>query len=432
MFFGTMSCWFLFSWSPIVVAMSVVSMLAFCFLKLNFSVSVMNSIMMNSSISNLLVFLSVLLCFLSIISTSEEKNSLYLFMICSLGVILVLVFSSLNVFWFYIFFEASLIPTLILIVSWGYQPERLQAGSYMMLYTVTASLPLLILLFSRCYLIGTSTFLLVTQSNLILFSILSLAAYGAFLVKLPMYSFHLWLPKAHVEAPLAGSMILAGILLKLGGYGLIQMNKMFNIGGNETIGFLMVSISMWGGLLATLMCLRQVDMKALVAYSSVGHMGLVSSGILLDRSWGVTSATVTMLAHGLSSSALFCLAYYTYQKVHSRSLPYLGGFIVAFPILSMFWFFFGCVNMAAPPSLNLMGELMVVPSLWSAHLSFILIMGLMVFFSAAYNMYLYASINHGGMSTSMVSSYPMLRSEIFSLVLHIFPLLILFKASVLM
>nr|YP_004935115.1 NADH dehydrogenase subunit 4 [Trimusculus reticulatus]AEQ93938.1 NADH dehydrogenase subunit 4 [Trimusculus reticulatus] len=416
-------------WGVSSISFGVVTILAIFLLNQSFSMS-FNYVFMSSNISNLMVFLSILLCFLSVLSTPEEKSSSYLFWIGALGVVLIAAFSSPNIIFFYVFFEASLIPTLVLIIGWGYQPERLQAGSYMMLYTVAASLPLLVILVWRCFSVSSSCLPMLMLMEFQAPAFLMLVIYGAFLVKLPMYSFHLWLPKAHVEAPLAGSMILAGILLKLGGYGLMQMNKSFSLGGFGAPAAFVIGVSMWGGFIATLMCLRQIDMKALVAYSSVGHMGIVSAGVLLDRSWGMTSALITMLAHGLSSSALFCLAYFTYKKAHTRGLPYLGGFLTVYPILSLFWFIFCCINMAAPPTINLLGELTIVPALWSSSGLLVLVMGLLVFFSAAYNMYLYTSINHGGGSKFNTSSTPMQGFEMVSMAAHLAPLLILFKSQI--
>nr|YP_010574508.1 NADH dehydrogenase subunit 4 [Peronia verruculata]UZH97762.1 NADH dehydrogenase subunit 4 [Peronia verruculata] len=424
---GASVCCILSFWGATVAGFGLISMMSLTLLNQSFSSS-SNLIFTEGSISYLMVFLSLLLCFLSTISTPSEKDNKYLFWIGSLGLILSVAFSVGNILVFYVFFEASLIPTLMLIIGWGYQPERLQAGTYMMVYTVTASLPLLALLVYR-YLDCASGAISIVETVSFNGGVLALVAYGAFLVKLPMYSFHLWLPKAHVEAPLAGSMILAGILLKLGGYGIFLMNKCFSLGGDSSYIYFLVCLSMWGGLIATLMCLRQVDMKALVAYSSVGHMGIVAAGFMLDRSYGVTSATVTMLAHGLSSSALFGLAYFTYEKIHSRNLPYLGGFLALYPILSLFWFIFCCINMAAPPTLNLLGELLIVPCLWSVQMGLVVVMALLVFFSAAYNMYLYTSINHGSASSFSSSASPLRSFEMLSLVAHLAPLMFLLKAQ---
>jgi NADH-ubiquinone oxidoreductase chain 4 len=145
----------------------------------------------------------------------------------------------------------------------------------------------------------------------------------------------LWLPKAHVEAPLAGSIILAGVLLKLGGYGLVIMGNTFSIRRINLVSVIIYSLSIWGAVLSSLICLRQVDVKAIVAYSSVGHMRVVVLGTLYNNTSSVFAATLTIFAHAFSSSALFCLAYYRYEKISSRSIIYIKGFLTIFPILSL-------------------------------------------------------------------------------------------------
>nr|YP_010853506.1 NADH dehydrogenase subunit 4 [Tritonia iocasica]WGM82633.1 NADH dehydrogenase subunit 4 [Tritonia iocasica] len=402
----------------------------FCVFSLNnyFSLD-LDTLFCSTSVSSLMVLLSCLLCYLSLVSSWEYGNSSpFNLSILILSIVLVLAFSSSSILSFYIFFEVSLIPTLVLIVGWGYQPERLQAGSYMMMYTVSASLPLLVLILYNSSKVGTTELSLMNISSEPLSGLVLLGVLGAFLVKLPMYGVHLWLPKAHVEAPLAGSMILAGILLKLGGFGIYQMKFGFNL-YLDSFSLIMVSLSLWGGLLASLMCLRQMDVKSFVAYSSVGHMSIVIGGLVLDSSWGIFSAVVTMMAHGFSSSAMFCLAYYSYKKSFTRNIPYMKGMLQVFPILSLWWFLFCCINMACPPTLNLMGEMSVVPILWSTSVVFSIIMGLMVFFSAAYNMYLYSSLNHGSFFSYIFPGETMKSSMFISLLGHFMPLALVLKSN---
>nr|YP_009628536.1 NADH dehydrogenase subunit 4 [Bullacta caurina]QBX88150.1 NADH dehydrogenase subunit 4 [Bullacta caurina] len=424
------SCVFFYLWEVASTCFLLASFLSLGLLCQNFSVN-QDMIFWGNYLSNLLIFLSVVLCFLCLITTPYEKSGTYVINLFMLSIFLSLSFSMSNMILFYVFFEASLIPTLLLIIGWGYQPERLQAGTYMMLYTVGASLPLFILLIWRCMSSGTMDMCIQSSLPVSLPLILVIFLYGAFLVKLPMYSVHLWLPKAHVEAPLVGSMILAGILLKLGGYGIFLMNKSFSM-TPSIVGLVVVGVSIWGGLLVSFMCLRQVDIKALVAYSSVSHMGIVSSGLILNNTWGVTSAVITMLAHGFSSSALFCLAYFSYSKSHTRNIPYMKGLLQLYPILSLRWFIFCCINMAAPPTLNLVGELFISVALWKISWPIAVVMGLMVFLSAAYNMYLYTSINHGFHSNYLSGGSPLLSYENLSLVLHLMPLLFLIKGSLLL
>nr|YP_002727985.1 NADH dehydrogenase subunit 4 [Pyramidella dolabrata]ACE62853.1 NADH dehydrogenase subunit 4 [Pyramidella dolabrata] len=426
--FLVFSCAFIsYCWVSSVLSLLIASLVSLFLLNQVFSGSY-NLLFSTSTLSLLMVLLSVLLCFLSVISTPSVKSPMYITWIVLLGFILVLTFTMGNVLLFYIFFEIALIPTLLLIIGWGYQPERLQAGTYMMLYTVTASLPLLVMILWRCISSGTYSLFILNNVNFSFFyPVMVMVVFGAFLVKLPMYTVHLWLPKAHVEAPLAGSMILAGILLKLGGFGITRMALCFSLSACTSWSFFLVSLSIWGALLATLMCIRQTDMKALVAYSSVGHMGIVAAGYILDRCWGYLSATVTMVAHGMSSSALFCLTYFTYEKIHSRSLAYSSGMLVAFPALALLWFLFTIINMAAPGTLNLLGELFIVPCLYSVSSPLVVIMGFMVFLSAVYNMYLYTSICHGQFSSSVSSSSPLRNFEKVSLVAHLLVLMFIFK-----
>nr|YP_010853519.1 NADH dehydrogenase subunit 4 [Tritoniopsis elegans]WGM82646.1 NADH dehydrogenase subunit 4 [Tritoniopsis elegans] len=413
---------------PIVVSLFL--SVIFCMFSLNNSFSVgLDTMFSSTSVSSLMVLLSCLLCYLSMVSSWEYTGSnSFNLSILSLSLVLVFAFSSSSVLSFYIFFEISLIPTLVLIIGWGYQPERLQAGSYMMMYTVSASLPLLVLILYSSGKVGSMEFLLMNISNSGLSGLVLLGVLGAFLVKLPMYGVHLWLPKAHVEAPLAGSMILAGILLKLGGFGIYQMKFGLNL-YLDSFSLILVSLSLWGGFLASLMCLRQMDVKSFVAYSSVGHMSIVVAGLILDSSWGIFSAIVTMMAHGFSSSAMFCLAYFSYKKSFTRNIPYMKGMLQVFPILSLWWFLFCCINMACPPTLNLLGEMSVVPILWSSSVVFSLIMGLMVFFSAAYNMYLYSSVNHGSFISYIFPGEPVKSSMLVSLMGHFLPLVLILKSS---
>jgi len=417
-----------FSWRTVGLCFLLSRLVRIGLLQQNFSFR-MNIYFSLNYFSTLIIFLSCILCLLALVSTPYEKvassYSICLLVLCG---VLSLAFSISNIILFYIFFEASLIPTLMLIIGWGYQPERLQAGRYIMLYTVGASLPLLVVLIWWCIEGGRISILILKNIRCTFPIFLSVVIYGAFLVKLPIYSFHLWLPKAHVEAPLAGSMILAGILLKLGGYGIFVMNNSFLMRPNA-VSLIIIRLRMWGGFLATMICLRQVDVKALVAYSSVGHIRIVSSGLILDQTWGVTRALITILAHGASSSALFCLAYFSYTKRHTRNIPYIKGMLQIYPILSFAWFVFCCINIAAPPTLNLVGELLVSSVLWNYSCFLAVVIGLIVFFRARYNIYLYRSINHGFHSNYLTSGTELKRFEKISLFLHLIPLLLLFKGT---
>nr|YP_010987684.1 NADH dehydrogenase subunit 4 [Platystethus arenarius]WON66116.1 NADH dehydrogenase subunit 4 [Platystethus arenarius] len=374
--------------------------------------------------SYLLILLSVWICALMIQASYKLKSScnfsLFLFMINILLLVLILTFSSINLFMFYLFFEMSLIPTLMLILGWGYQPERIQAGLYLLFYTLLASLPMLVGIFYIYLKMSSLNFYLISMmSNSSFYLYLSFNI--VFLVKFPMYLFHLWLPKAHVEAPISGSMILAGVMLKLGGYGMIRLMSLFQFIGVSINHFFMM-ISMVGGCLISLICLRQSDMKSLIAYSSVAHMSLVIGGILTMNYWGLIGALIMMLAHGLCSSGMFCLANISYERVLSRSLFLNKGMINLMPSMSLWWFLLSSSNMAAPPSLNLMGEIMLLGSMimWSKILMVMLMF--MSFFGAGYSLYLYSYSQHGNYYSGLYSFSLGSIREFLLLLLHWLPL----------
>nr|UGS80251.1 NADH dehydrogenase subunit 4 [Eolachesilla chilensis] len=383
-----------------------------------------------------LILLSIWICGLMLMSgeTVMIKNfykERFIFILIVLLMFLLLSFYTMNLFLFYVFFEGSLVPTFLLILGWGYQSERLQAGIYLLFYTLVSSLPLLMMimhLYNNMHMLNFYNLSWIKLDfNLIMF----LFTYMAFLVKLPMFLVHLWLPKAHVEAPVFGSMILAGVLLKLGGYGILRVSKiLYKYIVNYSFFFIILSLI--GGVLISLNCLRQSDMKLLIAYSSVSHMGIMLGGIFTFSSWGVSSALTMMLSHGLCSSGLFFLTNVGYERVGSRSLLLSKGMIHLLPKLTLWWFLFCAMNMAAPPSLNLLSEIGLINSLvsWS---SFTMIsLGLMSFLAAGYSLYLFSFSQHGKCLYSTYSFYTSNIREYTLLWLHWIPLNFLILNSELM
>nr|QHT64909.1 NADH dehydrogenase subunit 4 [Perinereis sp. PA-2020] len=335
-------------------------------------------------------------------SQNINKNGVapffFLFNVIILTLILILSFSVSHLLSFYILFEASLIPTLLIIMKWGYQPERLQAGMYLMLYTITASLPLLAGIAIYTFVYYSYHLFFILYSFLTHSSIIWLVMNFAFMVKLPLFVFHLWLPKAHVEAPVAGSMILAAVLLKLGGYGMLRM--VFLIPPvSSSLKMYLLSLSLWGGMITSLICTRQQDMKSLIAYSSVGHMSLVMAGLLINTQWGLWGAVAMMISHGLLSSALFASADMCYSMSNSRSLLMNKGLNIAIPSMSMLWFIMCAANMAAPPSCNLMAEIILITCTSTATKIMLIPLGIMSFTAAAYSLTLYVSLNHGPLNS---------------------------------
>nr|YP_006576398.1 NADH dehydrogenase subunit 4 [Nuttallia olivacea]AEV94292.1 NADH dehydrogenase subunit 4 [Nuttallia olivacea] len=366
------------------------------------SVIMKTSWWMSDSLSVVLISLTIIVTMISLLCSDEDfslNKSLTTFSlcVCSITFCCIMFFISCNLMVFYFFFESSLIPTTILILGWGHQPERLQAGMQMVLYTVYGSLPMLVL-FSFVWLgSGTSNMVMLAllhESFLPKVSIVWFFLFIGMLVKIPVFLVHGWLPKAHVEAPVSGSMVLAGVLLKMGLYGVCRVIWSFGC-PPANISFMFMTIALWGGVLCSFMCLCFHDLKSVIAYSSIAHMSMALSGILTMSNVGWMSGICMGVVHGLCSPCMFALANYTYSLTGSRSTMMCKGVLKVAPILSSMWFIFCIINMGCPPTPNFYSECLLFSSISGFSSVLYLPLYFMCFLAAAFSLFIYASVNHG-------------------------------------
>ena len=368
-----------------------------------------------------LVLLSIWLIMLMIIAQKRVNyKRLLLINMIVLLVRLVFTFNTTNIIIFYFFFEWSLIPIFFIIIGWGYQPERLKASLSLFFYTLFASLPLLISIVIIINWSGSVKLRIIITQGMpnFLWTITVLA----FLVKFPMYFVHLWLPKAHVEAPVSGSIILAGVLLKLGGYGIIRLIRVTNI---RIISSQIIALALIGGGILGVLCIVQRDIKVVIAYSSVVHIALVIAGRLRLTKWGFEGVLIIILAHGVCSSGIFAAANMIYERRHSRRFFFNSGLLNRRAIFRIVWFVLIVANFGGPFTYNLLGEILLILNLSSLTINSLSVILFLSFFSAAYRLILYRSTNQGQTGNNNSALIKVRFSEMIILISHRWRLLFL-------
>jgi len=377
-------------------------------------------------ISMLFVILTTFLmpfCVLASWNTIEKRLKEYMIAFLLLEVFMVGVFVSLDIVLFYVFFEAGLIPMFIIIGVWGGK-DRVYASYKFFLYTLLGSVLMLLAIMAMYWQAGTTdiTELLAYNFPAHMQTWLWLAFFASFAVKMPMWPVHTWLPDAHVQAPTAGSVILAGVLLKLGGYGLIRFSlAMFPLASDCFAPFVF-TLSVIAIIYTSLVAMMQDDMKKLIAYSSVAHMGYVTMGIFAANVQGLQGAIYQMLSHGLVSGALFLCVGVVYDRLHTREIAAYGGLVNNMPKYAVAFMVFTMANVGLPGTSGFVGEITTLLGAFRANTWVALFATTGVILSASYALWLYRRIIFGALEKESLKSLPDLSGRE---KLLLYPLLIL-------
>ncbi len=350
-------------------------------------------------ISVLFVMLTTLLtpiCVLASWESIKDRVKEYMISFLILETMMVGMFCALDMVVFYIFFEAVLIPMFLIIGIWG-GPRRVYSAFKLFLYTLTGSVLMLLAMFAMYFDAGTTdiTKLLAHDFPAGLQTWLWLAFLASFAVKVPMWPVHTWLPDAHVEAPTAGSVILAGVLLKFGGYGMLRFSlPMFPLASADFTP-LIYALSIIAVIYTSLVALAQEDMKKLIAYSSVAHMGFVTIGVFTMTVQGIEGAIYVMLSHGVVSAALFLVVGVVYDRIHSREITAYGGLVHRMPAYGLVFMLFMLASVGLPGTGGFVGEFLVLLGAFQVNAWVAALAALGVILGAAYMLYLYRRVIFG-------------------------------------
>ncbi|GJP48043.1 hypothetical protein CLOM_g7282 [Closterium sp. NIES-68] len=356
------------------------------------------------------------ICLLVGWSSIQKSKKEYIIAFLVLESLMIAVFCMLDLLLFYVFFESVLIPMFIIIGVWGSRQRKIQAAYQFFLYTLFGSLFMLLAILLIFFQTGTTDLqiLLTTEFSERRQILLWIAFFASFAVKVPMVPVHIWLPEAHVEAPTAGSVILAGILLKLGTYGFLRFSiPMFP---EATLYFtpFIYTLSVIAIIYTSLTTIRQIDLKKIIAYSSVAHMNFVTIGMFSLNMQGIEGSILLMLSHGLVSSALFLCVGALYDRHKTRLVRYYGGLAQTMPIFSVIFLFFTLANMSLPGTSSFIGEFLILVGAFQRNTLIATLAALGMILGAAYSLWLYNRVVFGNFQPNFINKFSDLnRREVF-------------------
>ena len=350
-------------------------------------------------IALMLIVLSVFLMPICILASWEgirDRVGVYMSAFLFMELLIIGVFAAQDLFLFYIFFEAGLIPMYLIIGIWG-GDNRIYASYKFFLYTLLGSVLMLIAMLWMVNEAGTSYIPILMQYDFAsgAQNWLWFAFFASFAVKMPMWPVHTWLPDAHVQAPTAGSVILAGVLLKLGGYGFIRFSLPMFPDASAQFAWLIFALSMIAVIYTSLVALVQSDMKKLIAYSSVAHMAIVTAGLFAFNVQGLEGAMIVMLSHGLVSGALFLCVGVIYDRLHTREIARYGGLAINMPKYAIFFLLFTMASIGLPGTSGFVGEFLSLAGIYQVSSFVTIICTTGIILGAAYMLYLYRRVVFG-------------------------------------
>ena len=362
------------------------------------------------------------ICMLISWDSVKYKTKEFFLMLLITELLLINVFAVLDLFFFYVFFEGVLIPMFIIIGVWGSRQRKIHAAYQFFFYTLFGSILMLLGIIVIYFQSGTTDILLLSQlefseSRLL---VLWLAFFASFAVKVPMLPVHIWLPEAHVEAPTAGSVILAGVLLKLGTYGIIRfMIPMFPYAMNYFTP-MVFTMCVIGILYSAATTIRQIDLKKIIAYSSVAHMNFALLGLFTNNTQGIEGSLFFMLGHGVVSSALFLCIGMLYDRYHTRNILYYGGLVQVMPIFSIFFLVFTLANLGLPGMVNFVGEFLVLVGTWKVNTTVIVLASIGLILGAVYAIWFYNRLVFGQIRFYSLQKFSDINKREFALLLPLF------------